>query len=86
MCMPRECLFGEVNNVFLVSLVEGCGEVQIPDGCGSEAQELVRIREVDSFEEAEGDAFRATDIDGNKPVAAFLANAVHQHFVADVAF
>ena len=50
--MPCDGLFGEVNNVVLVAFGQGCGEVQIPDGRGSEAQELVRIREVDSFEEA----------------------------------
>ena len=50
--MPRDGLFGEVNNVVFVDFGEGTCEVQIPDGRGSEAQKLVRIREVDSFEEA----------------------------------
>lgn len=84
--MPCDGLLGEVNNEVLVAFGQGCCEVQIPDGCRSEAQKLVRIREVDSFEEAEGDAFGATDIDGDQPVAPLLANAVHQHFVANVAF
>ena len=38
------------------------------------------------FEEAKGDALGASGIDSNKPVAALMANPVHQHFVADIAF
>ena len=41
--MPCDGLFGEVNNVVLVAFSQGCGEVQIPDCRGSEAQELLRI-------------------------------------------
>ncbi|MFM2223314.1 MAG: hypothetical protein RLZZ78_1571 [Armatimonadota bacterium] len=50
--MPRDGLLGEVNDIGLVGFGEGTCEVQIPDGCRSEAQKLVRIQEVDSFEEA----------------------------------
>jgi len=41
---------------------------------------------VNAFKEAECDAFRATDIDRDQPVTPLQSNAVHQHFVADIAF
>jgi len=41
---------------------------------------------VNAFEEAKGDTFCATDIDGNQPVTPLYTNSVHQHFVADIAF
>ena len=40
---------------------------------------------MNAFEEAKGDAFGATGIDSNKPVATLYTNSVHQHFVADIA-
>ena len=41
---------------------------------------------MNAFEEAKGDAFGATGIDSNKPVATLMPNPVHKHFVADIAF
>ena len=86
MCMPGDCLTRKVSYMRLVSCCEGCGEVKIPDGCGAKPKEFVRILEVSAFEEAEGYALCPTDIDSYQPVATLLANPVHQHFVADIAF
>lgn len=86
MCMPGDCLTRKVGDAFLVSWCEGCGEVEIPDGSGPWSKELVRILEVNPFEEAQGHALCATDINSNQPVATLLANPIHQHFIADVAF